>query len=126
MCTGPPPRGDLDERVRHAIARVRAQGGERLTLEQIAGEVFLSPSRFAHLFAEEVGLGFRRYQLWRRLCTALRLMGDGRTFTAAAHTAGFADSAHLTRTFKQMFGLTPTQLIEFVDIYEMRPPFERD
>ena len=125
-CTGPPPRGELDGRVRHAIARVRAQGGERLTLEQIAAEVFLSPSRFAHLFAEQTGLGFRRYQLWRRLCAATLRIGAGDSFTAAAHTAGFADSAHLTRTYKQMFGLTPTDLTSAVEIYSMRPPFEDD
>ena len=123
-CTGPPPRGELDARVRHAIARVREQGGERLSLDEIAGEVFLSPSRFAHLFAQQTGLGFRRYQLWRRLSTAMLLIGEGRSFTAAAHGAGFADSAHLTRTFKQMFGLTPTDMVGMVEFYPMRTPFE--
>ena len=35
---------------------------------------------------------------------------DGASWTEAAHAAGFADSSHLTRTHKRMFGLEPTAL----------------
>jgi AraC-like DNA-binding protein len=35
----------------------------------------------------------------------------GESWTAAAHGAGFADSAHLTRTFKRMFGMNPAALV---------------
>jgi AraC-like DNA-binding protein len=36
---------------------------------------------------------------------------DGRSRTEAAHETGFADSAHLSRTFRQMFGISPAMLI---------------
>jgi AraC family transcriptional regulator len=35
---------------------------------------------------------------------------DGQTLSAAAHAAGFADSAHLSRTARTMFGLPPSLL----------------
>ncbi|MBT9527048.1 MAG: helix-turn-helix domain-containing protein [Rhizobacter sp.] len=35
-----------------------------------------------------------------------------RSWTQAAHEAGFSDSAHLTRTFKRMFGLNPAALVQ--------------
>jgi AraC-like DNA-binding protein len=34
----------------------------------------------------------------------------GMSWTQAAHLAGFADSAHLNRTYKRMFGITPTTI----------------
>ena len=42
----------------------------------------------------------------------LALANDGRlTLTQAAHRAGFADSAHLTRTCKQLTGVRPAQMM---------------
>jgi len=36
---------------------------------------------------------------------------QGRSWTEAAHEAGFADAAHLTRTCRRMIGLAPTMLV---------------
>jgi AraC-like DNA-binding protein len=37
---------------------------------------------------------------------------DGRPVVdAGRHAAGFADSAHLTRTFRRMFGMNPAALV---------------
>ncbi len=40
----------------------------------------------------------------------MSLLADGASVTHAAHAAGFADSAHLTRTAIQMNGFTPTKM----------------
>jgi AraC family transcriptional regulator len=34
-----------------------------------------------------------------------------RSWTEAAHAACFADSAHLTRTFRRMFGINPAAIV---------------
>jgi AraC-like DNA-binding protein len=34
----------------------------------------------------------------------------GASWTDAAHEAGFADSSHLTRTHRRMFGIEPTAI----------------
>lgn len=36
----------------------------------------------------------------------------GSSLTEAAHVAGFADSAHLSRTFRSMFGIAPSFMFE--------------
>ena len=41
---------------------------------------------------------------------AVERMADGASLTEAAHEAGFADSAHFSRTFRRMFGLAPSSL----------------
>jgi len=37
--------------------------------------------------------------------------GHSRSWTEAAHASAFADSAHLMRTFKRMFGMNPVALV---------------
>lgn len=38
-------------------------------------------------------------------------MMEGRSWTKVAHEAGFADSAHLSHTFRRIFGISPAMLI---------------
>jgi AraC-like DNA-binding protein len=122
LCAGPPPARRLDERVLQVIARLRESEGVRVSLDEIAASVFLSPSRFAHLFADHVGLPFRRYLLWRKLNRAMVAVGEGRTLTAAAQQGGFSDSAHLTRTFYQMFGIPPSVMLRG-EFFTVESPF---
>jgi len=67
----------------------------------------LSASRFAHLFKQEVGVPVRRYVLWQKMRRALDLAMAGESLTSAALTAGFADSAHLSRTVRSIQGVAP-------------------
>lgn len=99
-----------DPRVSRAIAEINARLDEPIALEDIAESVHLSPSRFRHLFVSETGMPFRPYVLWTRLQKALRLAVEGESWTEAAHAANFADSAHLSRTFRKMFGIAPTSI----------------
>ena len=124
LCQGPPPLRSMDQRVARALELMRADRSGRLGLSAVAAQVFLSPSRFAHLFATEVGLPFRRYLLWRKLNRAMGEFGRGATLSAAAHAAGFADSAHLTRTWRAMFGITPSTMVGRAEFYEIPAPFE--
>jgi AraC-like DNA-binding protein len=112
----------LDPRVATVLDAIRASEELRISLEEAAGMACLSPSRFAHLFKDEVGLPFSRYMLWRKLTRAMVAIGSERTIAAAAHAADFADAAHLTRTFYQMVGMAPSVLMkgQFVEI---DPPF---
>jgi len=81
-----------------------------LSLPVLAGIAGLSPSRFMHAFTGSVGVPLRPYILWLRLQRAACDLIDGASVTSAAHRAGFADAAHLTRTFRRMLGATPSEL----------------
>lgn len=122
LCAGPPPSRSMDPRITQTLALLRRPEGARMSLEQAAAAAFLSPSRYAHLFTQHVGLPFRRYLLWRKVMRAMLAIGRGNTLAAAAHSAGFSDSAHLTRTFYQMFGLAPSVVMKG-EYYEIESPF---
>lgn len=111
MCAGAPPSRRLDERVTRVLQSMRTSEDLRVSLEKAAETVALSPSRLQHLFKHQVGLPFRRYVLWRKLTRAIVAIGREPTLTAAAQAGDFADAAHLTRTFQQMFGLPPSVLM---------------
>src|SRR5688500_6802314 len=122
LCAGAPPSRRLDERVTKVLTAIHAADDLRMSIEDAAAMAFLSPSRFAHLFKQQVGLPFRRYMLWRKLTRAMLAIGKERTIAAAAHASDFADAAHLTRTFYQMFGIPPSVMMRG-DFFEIPSPF---
>jgi len=99
-----------------------------MSLDHAADKACLSSTRFAHLFKDQVGLPFSRYMLWRKLTRAMVAIASEGTIAAAAHAADFADAAHLTRTFYQMFGMAPSVLMrgEFIEIASPFNPLPAD
>jgi AraC-like DNA-binding protein len=116
------PARRMDPRVTTVLDAIRTSDELRMSLEQAAQLAFLSPTRFAHVFKDQVGLPFSRYMLWRKLTRAMVAVASERTIAAAAHAADFADAAHLTRTFYQMFGMAPSVLMQG-DLIEIASPF---
>ena len=107
-----PPRASVDPRIARAIAWVRGRLDRPVSLNDAAEVANLSPSRFRHLFVAQTGVSFRAYLLWARVETAVGAAMNGQSWTAAAQEAGFADSAHLSRTCRRMFGFAPATLVE--------------
>jgi AraC-like DNA-binding protein len=101
----------VDPRVERAIAWLRMRLDAPVSLKEAAAVAHLSPSRFRHLFVAQTGVSFRAYVLWARVETAVGAAMSGRSWTVAAQEAGFADSAHLSRTCRRMFGFAPATLI---------------
>jgi AraC-like DNA-binding protein len=100
------PRRDLDTRVASVVEALRDPDADRrLVLERTR----LSPAHLQALFVRDVGVPIRTYLLWRRLLIAIAscVRLDN---TSAAHFAGFADLAHLSRTCRRMLGYSPTLL----------------
>ena len=107
QCPAPAP---ADPRILLALDYLRDHLDQAVSLEQIAEVVHLSPSHFRHLFVREMGVAYRHYLLWLRLKRALEAFARGESLTTAAYAAGFADSAHLSRTFRRMYGMAAATL----------------
>jgi len=98
----------FDTRIKTALAAMAANPASDAAA--LAGLVHLSPSRFTHLFRRQTGMSVSRYLLWNRLLTAIEAVAGGASITAAAHQAGFADLAHMSRNFSGTFGVVPSEL----------------
>ncbi len=122
LSAGVPPTRRLDARITNVLRKIHASDDLRVTLASAARSACLSSSRFAHLFKQQVGLPFRRYLLWRKVTRAMLVIGREDSATTAAYAADFADAAHLTRTFCQMFGIPPTVMLRG-EFFEIPSPF---
>ncbi len=96
-----------DKRIEEALNFLRDAPHAYDSIETLSARAHLSPSRFAHLFKEQVGVPVRRYVLWQKMRRALDLAMAGDSLTTAALSAGFADSAHLSRTVRAIMGVAP-------------------
>ncbi|MFT3665366.1 helix-turn-helix transcriptional regulator [Piscinibacter sp.] len=99
-----------DARVVHVAGRLR--GGAAAPLDDLAREVRLSGTRLRHLFHEQCGVSIRTYALWAKLRRGSVGMAHSQHLTEVAAEAGFADLAHMSRTFRSMFGLLPSYLVD--------------
>ena len=100
----------LDRRVLAMMAYARSNLEGAISLSDAVADIGLSPSRLRHMFAEQTGLPFKTYVLWLRIQKAVEAYARGESLTVAAHEAGFADSAHFSRTFRRTFGLPAAAL----------------
>ncbi|MCB1168863.1 MAG: helix-turn-helix transcriptional regulator [Leptospiraceae bacterium] len=101
----------LDARIEKSLQQIQEALPEILSVMELSIMAGLSEHRFMHLFKKEVGIPVRRYALWARMQKAAFLLQDGRSLTEAAHEAGFSDSAHMSRSFKEFFGISPSSVL---------------
>jgi len=103
----------LDSRTADAIALIDARLSETLRLKDIADCMGLTPERARHLFAQDTGVPFSQFLLWKRLKRVIEYtVRDGRSLTDAAIESGFTDQSHFCRIFKRMFGISARHLLQ--------------
>jgi AraC family transcriptional regulator len=96
--------------IRRATEMIDDNLGERLSLVRIAAAVGLHPTHFARSFRSATRLTVGDYIRKRRRERAEALLTQNPTLSISriAAEAGYADHAHMTRTFKADIGVAPS------------------
>lgn len=102
----------VDERITDLMMFIRDHLPKNVTMKDLTDRACLSQSRLFHLFKTEIGISIRKYILWCRIRLAIQLVIDGNSLTKAALQSGFADLAHLNRTFVFFFGVSPSHALK--------------
>jgi len=109
---GCPKTVSVDKRLMAVLSLLRTEYGHELTIEDLARNVFLSPSRLRSLFKSITGFPLHRYLIWNRIMIAVTKILNGATISDAAYSSGFSDISHLHKMLLQMFGVSPSQFIK--------------
>ncbi|MBT2292176.1 helix-turn-helix transcriptional regulator [Paenibacillus albidus] len=89
---------------------IRGHYREALTLEETAGNFYISPSYLSRVFHRLTGFHFREYIVHVRVREAERLLaGSTGKIQEIASAVGFEHLSHFNKTFKKSTGLTPLQ-----------------
>ncbi len=80
----------------------------KITLEDVAAHVYLSPSYLSKLFKTATGQNFNSYLNNQRIEHAKQLMLSGLSdLESVALTVGYEDQSYFTKVFKRLTGVTP-------------------
>lgn len=81
---------------------------EKVTLEQLAERVFLSPAYLSRVFKEETGTAFNDHLNAVRIAKARQLLlHEDLRVTDVASAVGFDDQSYFTKVFRRFTGMTP-------------------
>ncbi len=92
--------------MRRAIERIDAADAP-LSLEELAGEMQMSPAHFQRLFSRWVGVSPKRYQQYLTLGYAKTLLRDRFTTLEAADAVGLSGSGRLHDLFVRWEAMSP-------------------
>lgn len=94
------------------IELLRSNPKRLYSIEELAGQARLSPSRFRVLFRQATGTSALRFQNGVRIRRAAGLLRSGEhSVTEVADMLGYADLFYFSRQFKQFTGLPPSSYL---------------
>lgn len=110
--------------VRRALSFLLANYGRKMPLSEVASYAYVSASRLAHLFRQDLGATFTQVLARVRIEQAKRLLVSQpwEPITTVAGEVGFADLRHFERIFKLIVGCTPK---DFRRLYVERRPLRQ-
>lgn len=97
----------LSALVQKAMVFIGDHLSEPLSLEEIAGNLFVSKYHLSHAFSREVGVSIYRYIMLRRLMMARQMLLDGESANTVCRNCGFSDYTSFYRAFKSEYGVSP-------------------
>ncbi len=91
-----------------AVDYVKRNYMKKITLEEVASYVYLSPSYFSKIFKEEMGKNFNSYLNHIRIEMSKRLLlDDSVVLVDVSNIVGYEDQSYFSKVFKKLTGVSP-------------------
>ncbi|HAA32068.1 MAG TPA: AraC family transcriptional regulator [Cyanobacteria bacterium UBA8553] len=104
-------RGLTHRQLQQVLNYIHTHIDRELSLAEVAEVINISPTYFASLFKQAIGIAPHQYVIKQRVERAKMMLS--KTDLAIAEIAlrvGFSSQSHLTQQFKRLTGMTPKQV----------------
>lgn len=124
------PNGHLQEvshsskAVSEVVDYINLHYSEPLSLESLAGLVFVSKYHLSHEFNRQVGTSVYRYIQKKRLLIARQLLAQGKRPNEVYTSCGFSDYAGFYRAFRAEYATSPREYAQSVRFRGAEPDTE--
>lgn len=96
-----------------AVDYVKRNYMKKITLEEVASHVFLSPSYFSKIFKDEMKYNFNTYLNNIRIEMSKKLLlDDSVAIVDIANYVGYEDQSYFSKVFKKIVGVSPGKFRE--------------
>lgn len=103
----------LDPRIIQAIHYMTQNLNQNFTLEDVAADIYLSPSRLGHLFRDEMKMTMTQWRDDQRISRAKQLLvTTNYSISHIGRIIGYSDPLYFSRVFKRLSGVSPKQYRE--------------
>lgn len=97
-----------DSAVKRAVGIINRRFCEDLSLDQIAGEVYLNPSYLSRKLKEQLGVSFIKYITRLRMEKAILLLKENSNIEQVAREVGYSNYKRFSDVFKTYTGYLPS------------------
>lgn len=99
-----------DRQVNYAVTKLTTQMNSKISIQNIAEDLGVSPSYLSRIFKQKVGLSPHEFLLYRRLERVKTLLLNTQlSIERIAEESGFNSHSHLTRYFSDYMGMPPSK-----------------
>lgn len=96
--------------VKKAADYIRENSDKKITIDEIAQVVYLSPCYLSRIFKQSLGCTLMEYLTQVRVEKAKKMLKNPKyNITQVAEESGFEDPGYFTRVFKKIEGITPSR-----------------
>jgi AraC-type DNA-binding domain-containing proteins len=97
----------------HAISYMRENYMHKITLDDVANHVYISPSYLSRIFKDELQMNFSNYLNMIRIDKSkILLLTNKVSLIETAELVGFVDQSYFNKVFKKQTGITPKKYRE--------------
>lgn len=101
-----------NERITQALSLIKQIPPDRLSIDCLASQVFISPSRLRIQFKQLLSVSLHQYIIFHKLLSAITCILNGLSIQEAAYKSGFTDTSHLNKVMLKTFAINPSMFLK--------------